>query len=181
MLALFVVAEAIVPRSTLCSFTSAPGTTAPVESEISPETVAVSVWPITTDVKHNTASTKPQATRSKRVIVIFAYPSSLVCPRSCQNSPNNFLIWRISNIESPFPHPHAHAHRSHGGRWATGHFPAHLYIPTLPARSSQCPLLMPHMSSLRSRGSGHVTPPARTRPAVFPPTCTIPTCPRQPA
>src|SRR5260370_876149 len=64
----------MVPRSILCSLTPAPGTTAPVSSVISPEIVAVSVWPIAADTNHNRPSTKPQATLIKRVIVIVGYP-----------------------------------------------------------------------------------------------------------
>src|SRR6266849_2518437 len=95
MPALFVVTLPTAPRSTLCSFTSTPGTTAPVASVIRPEIVAVSVWPIAAQTKHNIPSTKPQANRSRRVIVIVAYPSFLVCPQRCQNSPTKAKI--ISN------------------------------------------------------------------------------------
>ena len=72
--ALLVVALVALPRSTLCSFTSAPGTTAPVSSVISPEIVAVSVWAIATAAKHNTMSANRQAECMKRANVIVANP-----------------------------------------------------------------------------------------------------------
>src|SRR5260370_484500 len=55
-------------------------------SVISHEIVAVTVWPIATQVKRNTASTNHQASQSNRMIVIVAYPPSLVCPRRWRNS-----------------------------------------------------------------------------------------------